>query len=257
MSDKTAPKVFCGGPQPLGDAAAVMRMKLSADRLAQIKIINLFQPGNGDTICFPASGFSAKAAIVNGKECNFAEYLQSIKADVRLPLVANYCGATVNVSLKSINAPNGRVEFFAPVNSGVEYNLASPIEDYVSHFENRLKTVSPDNVLFLRIPMKADTCSNPYRTPFQSCRTVVGAKRRSESLIKGCPTAVKSSPPISGSFGAPSRGDAWTVHPSASSRRLFGRAVSGGNKRPNSSSGCRRSLRVTDSPARPNRRAWD
>jgi hypothetical protein len=109
----------------------------------------------------------------------------------------------------------------------------------------------------MRIPMKADTCSNPYRTPFQSCRTVVGAKRRSESLIKGCPTAVKSSPPISGSFGAPSRGDAWTVHPSASSRRLFGRAVSGGNKRPNSSSGCRRSLRVTDSPARPNRRAWD
>ena len=52
------------------------------------------------------------------------------------------------MSLKSINAPNGRVEFFAPVNSGVEYNLASPIEDYVSHFENRLKTVSPDNVLF-------------------------------------------------------------------------------------------------------------
>jgi hypothetical protein len=121
----------------------------------------------------------------------------------------------------------------------------------------RTKDVDVVVAAIMRIPMKADTCSNPYRTPFQSCRTVVGAKRRSESLIKGCPTAVKSSPPISGSFGAPSRGDAWTVHPSASSRRLFGRAVSGGNKRPNSSSGCRRSLRVTDSPARPNRRAWD
>src|ERR1039457_3953979 len=41
------------------------------------------------------------------------------------------------------------------------------------------------------------------------------------------------------------------------SRRLFGRAVSGGNGLSNSSSRSRRSLRVTDSPARPNRRASD
>ena len=32
----------------------------------------------------------------------------------------------------------------------------------------------------VRIPMKADTCSNRYRTPFRGCRTVVGAKRRAE-----------------------------------------------------------------------------
>src|SRR5512135_752707 len=46
----------------------------------------------------------------------------------------------------------------------------------------------------MRIPMKADTCSNPYRTPFRACRTVVGAKRRSEGVIKGCPTGVKVLP---------------------------------------------------------------
>ena len=117
--------------------------------------------------------------------------------------------------------------------------------------------VGISNSTMVRIPMKADTCSNPCRTPFRSCRTVVGAKRRSESLIKGCPTGVKISPPVLHSFGAPSRGDALTIHPKTSSRRLFGRAVSGGNELPNSSSRCRRSLRVTDSPARPNRRAWD
>jgi hypothetical protein len=43
----------------------------------------------------------------------------------------------------------------------------------------------------MRIPMKADTYSNSNRTPFRSCRTVVGAKRRSEGVIKGCPTGVK------------------------------------------------------------------
>src|ERR1019366_7009885 len=42
-----------------------------------------------------------------------------------------------------------------------------------------------------------------------------------------------------------------SIHP----RRLFGGAVSGGNELSNSSSRSRRSLRVTDSLARPNRRA--
>ena len=31
-------------------------------------------------------------------------------------------------------------------------------------------------------------------------------------------------------FGAPRRGDAWALNPRLSSRRLFGRAVSGGNQ---------------------------
>src|ERR1017187_9478605 len=111
--------------------------------------------------------------------------------------------------------------------------------------------------LILRIPLKADTCSNPYRTPFRACRTVVGAKRRSEGVINGCPTGVKVLPPVSCGFGAPPRGDDWIVNSRVPSRRLFGRAVSGGNGLSNSSSRSRRSLRVTDSPARPNRRASD
>jgi len=104
--------------------------------------------------------------------------------------------------------------------------------------------------------MKADTHSNPYRTPFRGCRTVVGAKRRSERVIKGCPTGVKFLRPFWCSFGAPRRGDGSDERSRASSRRLFGRAVSGGNGLPNSSSRFRRSPRVTDSLARPNRRAW-
>ncbi|MGD0813184.1 MAG: ATP-binding protein [Verrucomicrobiota bacterium] len=148
MVGKTAPKVFCGGPQPLDDAAAVMRLKLPADRLAQINIINLFQPGDGDTICFQATGFSTTMAVINGQEQNFAEYLQRINADTRLPLVANYSGAMVNVSLKSTDPRDGRVEFYAPVVAGIEYKLASPVKDYVSEFEARLKELSPGNVLF-------------------------------------------------------------------------------------------------------------
>jgi radical SAM protein with 4Fe4S-binding SPASM domain len=108
----------------------------------------------------------------------------------------------------------------------------------------------------VRIPMKADTCSNPYRTPFRACRTVVGAERRSGGVIKGCPTGVKVLAAFWRSFGAPRRGDDSSVNVEWSSRRLLGRAVSGGNGLSKPSSRSRRSPRVTDSPARPNRRAW-
>jgi len=125
-----------------------MRLKLPADHLAHVKIVNLFRPGEGDTICFPAGGFSATTAVVNGQERNLAEYFQEIKADARLPLVADYCGAKVNVSLKNVDPQHGCVEFYAPVVSGVEYKLASPVQDYVSEFEARLKEATPVNVLF-------------------------------------------------------------------------------------------------------------
>ena len=141
-------KVFCGGPQPLEDGAAVLRIQLPADRLAQINIINLFQPGAGDTISFPTSGFSATTAFINGQEQDFAEYLQRVQANPHLPLVANYCGAMVNVSLKTTKEWKGRVDFYAPVVAGIEYKLAAPIRDYLSQCEARLQQSAPENVLF-------------------------------------------------------------------------------------------------------------
>lgn len=144
-----------------------------------------------------------------------------------------------------------------------DYETAIPLyEKILGRMENDFGQDHPfvAKILFrlgtMRIPMISDTCSNPYRTPFRGCRTVVGAKRRSEGFIKGCPTEVKILPRFLRSFGAPRRGDDSAVNPRASSRRLFGRAVSGGKGLSNTSSRCRRSLRVTDSPARPNRRAW-
>jgi hypothetical protein len=148
MLGKVTPKVFCGGPRALGAEAAVMRAKLPANRLAHINIINLFQQGDGDTITFPTTGFSASTAIINGKEESFAAYLQRIKADTRLPLVASYCGALVNVCFKGVDEAKERVDFYAPVVPGIEYKFASPIKDYVSEFEARLKELSPDNVIF-------------------------------------------------------------------------------------------------------------
>jgi hypothetical protein len=142
------------------------------------------------------------------------------------------------------------------------FNIATPgtmdiTEVQVDAMSGELVAIEKESPAQLRTLTMSDTCSNPYRTPFQSCRTVVGAKRRSEGVIKGCPTGVKVLRQFWCSFGAPLRGDVLTVNLMASSRRLFGRAVSGGNELSNCSSRCRRSLRVTDSPARPNRRVCD
>ena len=145
---KTSPKVFCGSPQPLADAAVVLRIQLPPHLIPQLHIINLFDPGRGDAITFTQTGFSATKALINGREKNFADYLVEKKADTRLPLVANYCGAMVNVSIKAVDAPIQRVDFYAPVVAGVEYHLADPIENYVSEFEARLKELAPNHIVF-------------------------------------------------------------------------------------------------------------
>jgi len=143
-----APKVFCGGPKALTDAAAVLHVKLPIGYFAHINIINLFAQGTGDVLVFPRGGFSATTVLVNGKERSFAEYLAGTKADTRLPLVANYCGAMVNVSIKNVDAANGKVEFYAPVVTETEYHLAAPVPNYVAAFEDRLKALPPGDIVF-------------------------------------------------------------------------------------------------------------
>jgi hypothetical protein len=145
---KATPKVFCGSPQAETDAAAVLRLQLPPDRLAQIHIINLFEPGDGATIEFPVGGFSAATARINGQDQNFADYLIQNGADQRLPLVANYCGALVNVSIKHVDQKNRFVDFYAPVFPGIEYRLAAPLTDYVAAFESRLKDVDSGDIVF-------------------------------------------------------------------------------------------------------------
>ena len=143
---RETPKVFCGGPRALADGAAVLRVQLPARHYAQINIINLFNQGNDDTITFPTGGFSAATALINGQEQNFTAYLESIGADTRLPLVASYCGAMVNVSFKAVE--KSRVEFYAPVVTGIEYKLAAPVHDYVGDFEVKLKELAPSAIVF-------------------------------------------------------------------------------------------------------------
>lgn len=120
------------------DCAVVMHVPLPDDSYARVDILNLFRQGAGDRLRFPETGFSAETCFVNGQATVFSEYLLARGADTRFPLVADYCGAMVNVSLKGIDREARRVDFYAPVFDDVEYRLADSLPDYVDAFARAL-----------------------------------------------------------------------------------------------------------------------
>jgi hypothetical protein len=133
------PLVFDGTTgQAHEDAAVVMHLRLERGWCAKADIINLFRAGDGDRITFPSSGFSAGACLVNGAPTQLVDYLLSKGIDQRLPLVADYSGAAINVSIQTVDEASGRVSFFAPVFEGVEYRFAAPTGPYQEAFKNEL-----------------------------------------------------------------------------------------------------------------------
>lgn len=110
--------------------ALVMHVPLPETHCARLDIVNLFEPGDGDRIRFTASGFQAQECLINGKLANFCEYLAARQIDTRLPLVADYSGAMINVSIKGVDAAHRRVDFYAPVFDDTEYRIARPVDDY-------------------------------------------------------------------------------------------------------------------------------
>lgn len=134
---KRAPKVFDGTTgKAYDEGAALLHVALPEGVTADLDILNIFAQGNDANLTFTFSegGFSAKTALVNGAEVKLADYITEHKIDTRLPLVANYAGALVNVSIQSVDTATGEVKFYAPVVAGVEYRLANALGSYSQAF---------------------------------------------------------------------------------------------------------------------------
>ncbi|MGK5091987.1 hypothetical protein WDW89_08235 [Deltaproteobacteria bacterium TL4] len=138
---KITPKVFNGKTAESSDQkAVVMHIQLPDTKQATIGIVNLFKQGSGDSITFETEGFSVKDCFINGTKRNFSEYILAKKIDTKLPLVADYCGAMVNVSFQEVKVEERIVNLYAPVFQGVEYKIAAPVNDYVSEFRQLVPT---------------------------------------------------------------------------------------------------------------------
>ncbi|MEY8882671.1 hypothetical protein [Donghicola sp. XS_ASV15] len=135
------PMVFNGATAiAVEDGAVCLHIALPAGAKVNTDIVNIFDQGHnaGTTFTFQEKGFAATTAVVEGREVNFAQYLTENNIDTRLPLVANYAGALVNVAVQAVDTDNGNVAFYAPVMPGVEYQLAAPISDYAGTFAANL-----------------------------------------------------------------------------------------------------------------------
>ncbi|MFQ3229105.1 DUF6976 family protein [Reinekea sp.] len=137
-----------GGNMLLDQQAVAMHIPLPEHQMANVSIINLFEEGEGAAIEFPTTGFSAGTCTIDGKASNFAQYIQEQQIDTRLPLVADYSGIKVNVSVKALDAEAGRVDLYAPVFEGIRYHFAKPIGNYVSEFETELKKNDASDIAF-------------------------------------------------------------------------------------------------------------
>ena len=145
--DRSIPRVFNGGiGEGSTDKAIVMHVTLKPGKAAHIGIVNIQEQGDGDTLEFTETGFSAGNVLVNGVEMNFSEYLTANKIDYRQPLVADYSGTMINVSFQGVNPETKTVSFYAPVFSGVEYRLARPVGDYLDAFTSALPKLNSDVV---------------------------------------------------------------------------------------------------------------
>ncbi len=126
---RAQPRVVSGpGLDFDAERAVVMHVPLPETRYAHVHIHNRMEQGSGEELRFPETGLSAGLCTVDGVETSLAAYLDARKADLRLPLVADYGGASVNVSIKGVDRAAGRVDFYAPVFDDVGYRLAAPVD---------------------------------------------------------------------------------------------------------------------------------
>lgn len=122
------------------EGAVALHVALPADTSATLDIVNIFTPADAVTLTFPETGFSTRRAEVNGQPVDLAAWLTDQGIDTRLPLIANYAGALINVSFRQVDPATGEVSFYAPVIAGVDYRLATAMPDYAAAFATTLGT---------------------------------------------------------------------------------------------------------------------
>ena len=131
------------------DRAVVAHVAWADEAMTKLEIVNPFVAGKGDVITFDAAGFTQRECRVNGEPTDFADWLAANGfADDRLPLVGDYGGAPINVSVQKIAADGETVHLYAPVFPGVDYRFAAPLEDYAAALTDGIARVPHDDAFW-------------------------------------------------------------------------------------------------------------
>ncbi len=129
------------------DAAVALHLEVPADKTVSMNIINIFkQDEDSPVIEFEKDGFSVKYCRINGEVDMLEEYIAENFINPEYPLVGDYSGSGVNISIKSII--DGVISFYAPVFSGIKYRFAAPVEDYAAEFNAHIERLKNSSAVF-------------------------------------------------------------------------------------------------------------
>jgi hypothetical protein len=133
--------------EALPGRAAALHIRLPPGQRAELNIINIFSPDTGGpVITFEEDGFTVKKCRVDGKETDFVQYLAENHVNTRLPLVGDYAGAEINISLDRVMG--GGMRLCAPVFRGIEYRFAKPVPDYAAAFREKIGEHKGERIVF-------------------------------------------------------------------------------------------------------------
>lgn len=145
---KISPKIINGETLEVSDQYAIaLHNCLPEGMSARIDIINIFeQDPEADLITFENTGFDTQECLVNGKKTNLYDYITTKQLDTKLPLVSNYSGAQINISIQALEEETKTTKFYAPVQPGAEYRFAKPVENYIESFQSQVQTINNENI---------------------------------------------------------------------------------------------------------------
>ena len=144
------PAVFLGQDASVWeDAMVAAHVSLPAGQLASLSIVNIFEPETDCVVRFAQTGLTASECLVNGQPQKLVDFLRAHNnAEGRLPLMGDFGGAQVNVSIQSVDQETGLVTFYAPVFADTDYHLAQDVADYAASFAHLTAAPSHGDIAF-------------------------------------------------------------------------------------------------------------
>ncbi len=133
--------------QYFSDKATVMHICLPNDKVADVGIVNIFEPQNDkNEIEFYDDGFSTSYCKIDGEEVILADFIRDNKINTKLPIIGDYAGADINISIKEVS--DKTVLFYAPVFKNIKYRFSKEVSDYEKEFNIKLSEHDDSGLAF-------------------------------------------------------------------------------------------------------------
>jgi hypothetical protein len=136
------------GKDCYSEGAIVMHVKLPENKLADVKVCNIFEPAGEHELEFLEEGFNVTTVSIDGEKYNFVDYIKTHNIDIRFPIVGTLSNAIPTISsFKAIDEEKKIVKLYAPVYKGIKYDLAKQSENYfnmlIDHIPNENNFILP------------------------------------------------------------------------------------------------------------------